>query len=130
VKNTAYTTAGLNCQSGRRSSSISGEPAVLTLSPSPRSRGPYYSVADTSATAAPAARSRHLHVRMLPVELTSTRTDADHLVYAPMLDLISAAVIEFVLGLLPETRRGRIIMWTFIAATLALAAAALAVVLF
>jgi hypothetical protein len=67
---------------------------------------------------------------MLPVELTSTRTDADHLVYAPMLDLISAAVIEFVLGLLPETRRGRIIMWTFIAATLALAAAALAVVLF
>ena len=47
-----------------------------------------------------------------------------------MLDVISAAVIEFVLGVLPETRRGRIIMWTFIAATLALGAAALAVVLF
>jgi len=47
-----------------------------------------------------------------------------------MLDAISAALIEYLLGALPETRRGRIIMWTFIAGTLVLGAAALAVALF
>ena len=47
-----------------------------------------------------------------------------------MLDAISAALIEYLLGTLPETRRGRIIMWTFIAGTLVLGAAALAVALF
>ena len=47
-----------------------------------------------------------------------------------MLDVISAAVIEYLLAVLPETRRGRIIMWTLITAALVLGAAALAVALF
>ena len=43
-----------------------------------------------------------------------------------MLDVIAAAIIEFVFGLLPDTRRGRIIMWTVIAAGFLIGAAALA----